>query len=77
MRLEIIKIRNATNLEIFINNNFKEGTHFTQDGWAGYTFLNDNMNYTHECHNHGWGDFGYGYKSASHIENILSFLKKY
>lgn len=55
MRLEIIKIRNSTNLEIFVNNNFKEGTHFTHDGWPGYTFLNDKMNYTHEIHNHGRG----------------------
>ena len=75
MRLEIIKIRNATNLEIFVNNNFKEDTHFTHDGWAGYTFINDNMNYIHESYNHGGGDFGYGYgyNSTSHIENMWAF----
>ena len=75
MRMEIIKIRNSTNLEIFVNNNFKECAHFIHDVWGGYTF-NDNMNFAHEKDNHGGRDFRYGYHSSSHIENIWAFIKK-
>ena len=76
MRLEILKQRTSQNLEIFVNNNFMEGTHFTHDGWAGYNFLNDNINFSHESHFHGGGDFGFGYCSTSYIENMWAFLKK-
>lgn len=76
MRLNVINLRNSENLETFIFNNFKEGTHFTHDGWSGYTFLNNNINFTHETHIHGGGDFGLGYHSTSHIENLWANLKK-
>ena len=32
IRLTITKVRNIINLENFVNENFLEGTHFTQDG---------------------------------------------
>ena len=41
----------------FMYNIFKEGTHYTQDGWTSYNFLNDIINYSHENHNHGRGWF--------------------
>ena len=47
-----------------------EGTHFTHDRWAGYNFLNNNINYTHESHQHGGADFGIGFHSTSHIESV-------
>ena len=76
IRLAITKVRNISTLENFVYENFKEGTHFTYDGLAGYNFLNNNINYTHERHNHGAGDFGYGLHSTSHIENLWANLKQ-
>ena len=76
IRLDIIRQRNTTNLAIFVNNHFREGTHFTHDGWSGYNFLDNNINYTHETHNHGSGDFGYSFHSTSHIEAFWAELKK-
>ena len=72
LRLDIIRQRNSNNLEIFVNNHFLEGTHFTHDGWQGYNFLNSDINYTHEIHNHGAGDFGLSSHSTSHIEAVWS-----
>ena len=63
-------------LEKFVNDNFMEGTHFTHDGWTGYNFLSNNINYSHESHYHGNGDFGEGYHSTSHIESLWANLKK-
>ena len=47
------------------------------DGWTRYYFLNNNINYTHERHNHGAGYFGYGTHSTSHIETLRANLKKF
>ena len=52
-----------------------EGTHFTHDRWAGYNFLCNNINYTHESHHQGGGDFGIGLPSTSHIESVWANLK--
>jgi hypothetical protein len=52
IRLDITRHRNATNLEKFLLNHFREGIHFTHDWWSGYNFLNNNINYTHETHNY-------------------------
>ena len=68
-RLEITKKRNAATLEKFVNEKFYEGMHFTHDVWAVYSFLNNNINYTHESHHHGVGNFGFGFNSTAHIEN--------
>ena len=76
VRLKITKSRSSTEIFNFINNNFLEGTHFTHDNWSGYNCLNNNINYTHEVHVHGGGDFGFGGHSTSHIENYWSQLKK-
>ena len=76
IRLAITKVRNVINLENFVNENFLEGTHFTHDGWAGYSFLNNNINYSHEVHNHGRGQFGFDYSSTAHIENLWANMKK-
>ena len=76
IRLCISKERNMQAIENFVNQNFLEGTHFTHDGWSGYSFLNNNINYTHETHIHGGGEFGYGLHSTSHIESIWANLKK-
>ena len=48
LRVSISKIRDTNALQNFINDNFLEGTHFNHDGWPGYNFLNNNINYTHE-----------------------------
>ena len=52
------------------------GTHITHDGWQGYGFLKgyDSV-WTDEEHNHGYGDFGHGICSTSHIENYWNQLK--
>ena len=76
IKLAITKVRNIPTLENFVYENFKEGMHFTHDGWAWYNFLNNNINYTHERHNHGAGDFGFGAHSTSHIESLWSYLKE-
>ena len=75
IRLGITKIRNSLELENFVNENFLEGTHFTHDGWAGYSFLNNNMNYSHEVHNHLGGQFAHCYNSTAHIENLWANFK--
>ena len=41
-----------------------------------YNVLNDNINYTHEIHLHGGGDFGQGSHQTSHIENYWAQFKK-
>ena len=33
--LDIIRERNANNISLFIYNHFREGMHFTHDGWGG------------------------------------------
>ena len=76
IRLHISKERNMQVIENFVNQNFLEGTHFTHDGWSGYSFLNNNINYTHETHLHGGGEFGHGLHSTSHIEGVWGNLKK-
>ncbi len=76
IRLDIIRERNGNNLSIFVYNHFREGTHFTHDGWGGYNFLNNDINYTHETHNHRRGDFGLDKKSTSHIEALWAEIKK-
>ena len=38
--------------------------------------LNNNLNYTHEIHQHGGGDFGEGSHSTSHFENYWAQFKK-
>ena len=50
LRLSITKIRSAAALENFIYENFKEGIHFTHDGWAEYSFLDNNINYNCKFH---------------------------
>lgn len=50
------KIRNSLTLEYFNNENFLEVTNFTHDGWSRYSFLNDNMNYSNDVHNHHWSN---------------------
>lgn len=78
IRLDIIRQRNTTNLAIFVNNHFREGTHFTHDGWSGYNFLDNNINYTHETHNHGSGDLGYLHSIYGLIPmlNFVYFLRE-
>lgn len=67
IRLDILRQRNAENIETFVLNHFREGTHFTHDGWSGYNFFNNNINYTHEIHNHGAWVFGLSTHIISHI----------
>ena len=67
IRLDIIRERNANNISLFIYNHFREGTHFTHDGWGGYDFLENDINFTHEPHNHSDGFFGEGERSTSHL----------
>ena len=76
IRLDILRQRNAENIETFVLNHFREGTHFTHDGWSGYNFLKNNINDTHELHNHGAGDFWFSTHSTSHIEVLWAELKK-
>ena len=47
IRLTTTQSRDMQTLEKFVNDNFMEGTHFTHDGWTGYNFLNNNINYSH------------------------------
>jgi hypothetical protein len=69
-------VSNSSNLERFILNHFRKGTHFKKDAWAGYNFLNKNIKYTDETHVHGGGDFGYSLHSTSYIEGLLEEIKK-
>ena len=67
--------RNRENLEFFVMNHFLPRARFIYDRWAGYNFLNNNLNYTHEIHNHGARYLSNGLKSTSHIESLWSKLK--
>ena len=69
VRLDYLPERNGHNLKIFVNNHILPGTNLTHDGWQGYNFLdNEDSVWTHETHNHGYRDFGFGSHSTSHIE---------
>ena len=68
--------RNFLKLEKFANQNFYLGTHFTHDGWNGYAFLNNNIDFIHEEHLYGGGDLGYGNNSTSYIEGLWNLIKK-
>ena len=72
VRIDVIPSRNAQNIKIFVQNHILPGSHITHDGWAGYSFLdnNDESVWTHETHNHALGDFGYGLSSTSHIKQF-------
>lgn len=77
-RYDNINIRDANNLRIFFTNHIYHGNHITHDGWLGYNFLNEEDSpWTHEVHNHGHGDFGFGENSTSHIEQCWAHLKKF
>lgn len=56
IRLAITKQRNTQTIGNFVLDNFYEWSYFTHDGWGGYSFLNNNLNYIHETHNHGVGN---------------------
>ena len=74
--IDVMSIRNSTNLEIFVKNHVESGTTIVADGWAGYSFLeSDNSVWPHEIYNHGAGNFGLGLHSTSHIEVTWSHLK--
>ena len=74
--MDYLPERNGHNLKIFVNNHILPGTNLTHDGWQGYNFLDEEDSvWTHECHNHGHGDFGFGSHSTSHIEAYWSQLK--
>ena len=77
MPLILSKDRTLNIIKTFVNNNFKEGTHFIHDDRAAYNFLNNNLNFTHKRHVHGGGDFGIGSHSMSHIEIIGLNIKNY
>ena len=74
--LDILRQRNRTNLEKFVWNHFRERTHFINAKWSEYNFLNNNINYTQETHNHGSGDFDFSANGISHIETICAEIKK-
>ena len=77
VRIDIIPSRTSQNIEIFVRNHILPGTHIAHDGWAGYSFLDDDdvSVWTHETHTHAVGDFGYGLNSTSHIEQFWGQLK--
>ena len=69
LRIDVMSIRNSSNLEIFVKNHVKAGTTIVTDGWDGYSFLeSDNSVWPHEIYNHEAGNFGLGSHSTSHIE---------
>lgn len=47
--IDVISIRNYSNLEIFVKNHVEAGTTIVTDGWAGYSFQDsDNYVWPHE-----------------------------
>ena len=73
-RLEVTKSREAINLKKFISKFIPPGNFIITDGWAGYSWLNDN-GYERLEHNHGRNDWGSGNEATSHSENIWNVLK--
>ena len=72
--LEVTKSREAINLKKFISKFIPPGNFIITDGWAGYSWLNDN-GYERLEHNHGRHDWGSGNEATSHSENIWNVLK--
>ena len=61
----------------FVCNHIEPGTNIIHDGWSVYSFLDDDEAvWTHECHIHGYHDFGLGESSTSHIEQYWSQIKQ-
>ena len=76
MRLNLTKIRNSSYLKRFVEGYVKKGNIIVIDGWLGYSFLNqDNSGYQNLSFNHGYGLFGEGINTTSHIESFWAFLK--
>ena len=74
--IDMMQIKDSSNLEIFVNNHIEAIITILTDGWAGYSFLDsDNSVWAHEIYNHGAGNFGIGSHSTSHIEVTWSHLK--
>jgi len=74
-RLEGVNERNAVIIKNFINKYIETSNNIFTEGWSGYNFLNNNINYNHITHIHGGRDFGFGIQSTSHIESLWSILK--
>ena len=74
-RLETVFNRDSEILKKFVNKYIDKGNTIVSDGWAGYSFLNNNPAYNHIVHIHGGGDFGFGITSTSYIEGLWSNIK--
>ena len=74
-RIDIAFKRNEEVLKTFIVFHIQKGNKLITDGWAGYSFIDEQQGYTREVHIHGASDFGFGVNSTSHIESIWSQLK--
>jgi hypothetical protein len=76
LRIDMMQIRDSSNLVIFVNNHIEAGTTILTDSWAGYSFLDSyNSVWLHEIYNHGAGNFGIGFHSTLHLEVTWSHLK--
>lgn len=75
-RLEAILKRDSNTIKKFVTNYIGKGNTIVTDGWGGHVTLDHvNSGYSHETHNHGAGDFGFGLSSISSIESLWNALK--
>ena len=75
-RLEAILKRDSNTIKRFVTNYIGKGNTIATYGWGGYVILDHvNSGYSHETHNQGTGDFGFGLSSISSIESLWNALK--
>lgn len=73
-RIMVTLNRDTANLKKFITYFVPAGNNIITDKWSAYNFLNE-LGYRRVEHDHGRHDWGYGYESTSHSENIWNVLQ--
>lgn len=73
--LEVTFVGKTEFMKKFIYNYIKIGNCIVSDQWGAYDWTDEYDNHNHSVHNHGYGDFGMGNESTSHIESVWGNLK--
>lgn len=76
IRLFQLNDRSEESIRSLIEENVEPGSVIVHDGWASYSFLNNNEKYYNVEHIHGNFDWGFGEESTSQIESEWSYLKR-
>ena len=75
LRLEVTFQRDSETLKKLIYTHIKYGNIIVTYIWAGYNWLQNDINYIHSTLSHDHGNFGYGFDSIIHFESICGNLQ--